>query len=117
MGFKYTFLYSAIIIFIISLVSFAYMFYRSQRQMQWPPTVGTCPDYWWVQEDDKGNKVCKNMFKLGNCSKKTCHEMSFDDVQYSGPSGYCEKQKWAKLCNLTWDGITNVDHQCDIEQL
>lgn len=34
-----------------------------------------------------------------------------DDTQYeiSLSQKYCAKQKWAERCNLSWDGITNVN--------
>jgi len=31
---------------------------------------------------------------------------------YKGNGGLCAKQKWAKQCDITWDGITNVPNAC-----
>ena len=38
--------------------------------------------------------------------------MDFSVYPYSGADGLCNKKKWAKTCELTWDGITNNKSIC-----
>ena len=39
--------------------------------------------------------------------------MDFTGDHWQGSSGSCNKSKWAKQCDLTWDGITNNDGICE----
>jgi hypothetical protein len=89
---------------------------------QWPPNIGNCPDYWI---DTSGNGAnCVNVKYLGICQgiqKKTnffqedpdiskenndAETMNFSVYPYIGSSGKCAKYTWAKLCQLSWNGIT-----------
>lgn len=62
--------------------------------------VSKCPDY-WIENNEK-NK-CVNNKHLGTCN--------IDEIDYSlfknKDNELCNKSKWAKDCDLTWDGITN----------
>jgi len=73
-------------------------------------TYGCCPDNTTAKTDDSGSSCpiskCYNVKKLGTKSDTCGMEMDFS--KYST----CEKQKWAKTCNITWDGITNVSNAC-----
>ena len=33
--------------------------------------------------------------------------MNFTKNSWNGKDGICKKSKWARKCNLSWDGITN----------
>ena len=39
--------------------------------------------------------------------------MDFNEVPYNTTNGLCAKYKWAKDCDLTWDGITNNKSICN----
>jgi len=39
-------------------------------------------------------------------------EVDFNESKYTGTNGLCEKQNWAKQCNMNWDGVTNVPNAC-----
>ena len=41
-----------------------------------------------------------------------CPNQDFGSPMYKGSTGLCEKQKWSKLCKVTWDGITNNNDLC-----
>ena len=41
--------------------------------------------------------------------------MNFSQGQWAGDNGMCLKQKWAKACDLTWDGVTNHADACTNE--
>jgi hypothetical protein len=71
---------------------------------------GCCPDNITPKEDDAGTtcptSLCYNVKKLGTVSDSCPKKMDFS--KYST----CEKQTWAKSCNITWDGITNMPSAC-----
>jgi len=96
----------AVIMLIISLSFIGLALYRQKYNPEYPPVVPNCPDYW----DASGN-LCVNYHNLGS---ETCFgDMDFTTAQWSGDSGLCSKYKWAKSCNLTWDGVTNRPELCD----
>ena len=96
----------AIIILILTLCFIGVALYRQKYNPEYPPVIPNCPDYW----DASGNS-CVNIKKLGNTQ---CHsDMNFTTAQWSGNTGLCSKYKWAKECNLSWDGITERPELCD----
>jgi len=111
----------AIIIFIILLLFIGSVLYNEKRNSSFPPVVSSCPDFWLdreitTQTSIDGNNSsettgkCYNNHNLGNpsCSK----EMDFTGDFWTGTDGTCNKYKWAKGCDLTWDGITNNSDSC-----
>ena len=77
---------------------------------------GCCNDYATPKSDVDGTNCpvkCYNAHQLGKTSA-TCTsiptEIDFGNVQ--GNAGICKKQKWAKQCDITWDGITNIPNAC-----
>ena len=121
------------ILLIICLVIFFVMIFYINREQKFPPVIGQCPDYWLSSkyfdnkdnldmiedvliknelENDKEDKSkCVNVKNIGNpnCSKI----MDFNEVPYNTTNGLCAKYKWAKDCDLTWDGITNNKSICN----
>jgi len=115
---------------------------RKSGRGTYPPVVDSCPDYWYnsyydmdssnnsvnnnnacrnsqfvccpdhvtAKSDDAGSTCppskCYNVKKLGTLSDTCSNEMDFSN--YST----CQKQTWAKGCNITWDGVTNVPTAC-----
>ena len=80
---------------------------------------GCCSDYATPKEDADGTNCpvkCYNVHNLGTVSTTTCTaiptEMDFTTDGYTGSSALCNKQTWAKNCDLTWDGVTNVSNAC-----
>mgnify|MGYP001431796380 CR=1 FL=1 len=100
----------AIIISIISLITFGIQFYLKQMDGTFPPVVADCPDYWLV-ESDGDNSLCINVNKLG---KGGCQKIKdFSSSRYKGNEGLCRKYKWATRCNIAWDGVTDqIDDPC-----
>lgn len=96
----------AVIMLIISLCFIGLALYRQKYNPEYPPVVPNCPDYW----DASGN-LCVNYHNLGN--EQCFGDMDFTTAQWSGSQGLCSKYRWAKSCNLTWDGITNRPELCD----
>ena len=110
----------AIVVFIILMIFIATVLYNSKFNVKIPQNVSQCPDYWIDQQtppesgsiSNTSNQTCVNVKNLGNmsCSKT----MNFTDSFWQGPTGDCNKSKWAKSCDLTWDGITNKPDICKL---
>jgi hypothetical protein len=99
----------AIIFLILFLVLIGTSLSNSNNDLDWPPVVGNCPDY-WVDLSGNGSK-CFNSHRLGSCpnyiptadDQKT---MDFNHPIFTGSNASCAKYKWANHCKISWDGIT-----------
>lgn len=102
----------ATIMLILTLISIGIALYNKKYDDKYPPIIAQCPDYWL--DNSKGNESrgskCTNIKNLGKdeCSK----EMDFSDSMWQGASGLCNKKKWARHCDLVWDGVTNTSADC-----
>lgn len=85
---------------ILMLGIIAFMLYRAKSNLQFPPDIAECPDYWEVI----GNQVCSNVKNLGTGCQ---NPMDFSASQWQGQGGLQQKYNWAKDCGVTWDGVTN----------
>jgi hypothetical protein len=95
---------------IIMLLILGYILYKKKHNTSYPPVIAGCPDYWVDTGSNKNGSNCKNIKNLG---KETCQkEMNFSSALWMGNRGLCNKAKWAKTCDLTWDGITNNNIKC-----
>lgn len=92
---------------LVALGFVGYSLYKLNKSAKYPPVIGECPDYWERVEKD-GKHICKNTKNLGSCGA----EMDFSGAQYTGVGSNCQKAQWAKKCNLSWDGITNIPDVC-----
>ena len=108
-GFQKIVVIVATAILIISLCFIGLSLYNQKYKADFPPIIANCPDYWI---DSSGNgSACKQDDKnpIGTCPGP----MNFTTPQWAGQNtGPCNKFKWAKGCNLTWDGITNNADIC-----
>jgi len=87
----------------------------AKNSEEWPPIVADCPDYWMI--DGSGNNAkCINVKDLGKCPPKGDDKhltMNFNEDPFIGTNELCAKYKWAKVCDVTWDGITyGVENPC-----
>lgn len=79
---------------------------------------GCCNDYATAKTDVDGTNCpikCYNTHQLGKVSSSCTSiptEIDFGHQDYQGSNGLCKKQKWAKQCDITWDGVTNVSSAC-----
>jgi len=112
MSFQDTVLTVAITILIIALCFIGISLYNQKYNSDYPPTIANCPDYWEDQSDSNNGAKCVNVKNLGNPS--CSNSMDFSTGQWMGDSGKCNKSKWAKTCNLTWDGISDNTKICGV---
>ena len=109
MSFQKTVSIVALGFLIIALCVVAYMSHMSNKKVKYPPVTAECPDFWEVKEVED-HSVCVNTKQLG---KQECHkQMRFDVSPWTGETGLCRKKNWARECDLSWDGITNMDLKC-----
>lgn len=109
MNFQRVVIIVATILLILALTFIGYSLYINRHNMVFPPVTPACPDYWISQNDE-----CINERLLGTCKNTTENNtMNFNVPYYQGDTANCNKSKWAKNCNVTWDGITNNPKVCD----
>ena len=108
--FQKTILIAALIIFIVFMLLVSSMLKNAKDESIFPPEVPTCPDYWENITDKPGNKgICRKTLAGAPGKKGACEQdMDFSVAPYNGANGRKEKCKWAKNCEIEWDGITNV---------
>ena len=104
-------LFVVLIILMVILSIVAILVYRNKNKMGDNEKMKfmNCPDYWQDNSQGNGSK-CVNTKHLGTCSttaEEEQQEMDFSLSKWSGEDGLCHKSKWARSCDLTWDGITN----------
>ena len=109
-------LFISTILLIIGLIIIANFIIKNKSTEVYPPVVSDCPDYWDVDYDNQGKKHCKNNTYI-NDGRSTAICRSYPHALFStnGSSPddiLCEKYKWAKDCNIHWDGITNNPSAC-----
>ena len=102
----------AVILLIIALIVIGVSLRNKKYTDKYPPVVANCPDYW--EDKSEGNESdgskCVNVKNLG---KESCEkEMDFSKAEWKGISGLCNKKRWAKICNITWDGVSNSSEKC-----
>ena len=102
----------ALVLLIICLIIIGITLYNSTYNAEYPPVSADCPDYWKDLGVSSG-EGCVNAQSLGKQDKQICKgPMDFSLSGWQGSDGMCRKNKWAKTCDLTWDGITNNDNAC-----
>jgi hypothetical protein len=117
---------------LLLLIIMLYMVHKKIKSTTPAPNpTAVCPDYWYSSYYDvTGDPVkdaeqmnissygdeldrtlkCYNVKKLGST---TCSSsMDFSGDEWNGSDGLCNKQKWAKACGLTWDGVTTDSSAC-----
>lgn len=115
----------AIVLLIILLIVINMSLSSATESMIWPPITTDCPDYW---EDLLGNgSRCFNSKNIGKCNPRVVDSAgkpvlsstkNFNRPQFTGETGVCAKQRWAKTCGVAWDGITygyGSTNPCDIK--
>ena len=100
----------AIIMLMICLTLVGVSLYNQKYTTAFPPVVADCPDY-WLDKSDGDSSNCENVKNLGKDSCSTT--MDFSTSSWTGDNGQCNKSRWARACDLTWDGITNNSSVCD----
>jgi hypothetical protein len=117
-----TVLVVASVLLIFGLVIIGFFITSTQKNSTYPPVIGDCPDYWDVGYDSNKKKICTNRRSINSglasppaAAADDCRAYPVALFSASGTSDndiICEKNKWAKRCNIHWDGITNNSQAC-----
>lgn len=91
------------------LIYYIYTVYKSMTKDKKKDTrpYPKCPDYW----ESEGNSKCKNTHKIGLCrtGKAPNDSVDFsDDIFTNKMTGNYMKCKWAKSCQVPWEGIDDL---------
>ena len=109
----------AIIVLLIALIVLGIFLSKAMFESAYPPVISDCPDYWDVSYNSNNDIVCKAVLRT-NTGKSGCDEYS-PSLFLNAGSGkndiICEKQKWAKKCGITWDGVTNNNKACELSNI
>lgn len=121
-NFNITVLIVATVLLILGLIIIGFFIVKSIEDSEYPPVISDCPDYWDVDFSNNGFIQCnKNNAptNLGTIETTRCPDTrltyptaSFNDATKSDADKLCLKHKWAKDCNIQWDGITNNSQAC-----
>lgn len=106
----------ATIVLILMLILLYIFLSKTLFEDSYPPIISDCPDYWDISLNADGEKICIDNLKINSGSKIDCKSSSISMFKNNGTNKnevMCEKNKWAKDCNITWDGITNNTTPCD----
>ena len=97
------------------------------------PFGGYCPDGYTPLPDAAGagcpvpKSMCFNSNMLGGAKppegadglpvsatipQGNCASVDFSAEEYAGSAGLCNKQSWAKTCQVSWDGVSNLPSAC-----
>ena len=98
-GFQKTVLIVAAVMLVISLVVLAGLIKSAVVDVEWPPQVATCPDYW--TGDGKGK--CDSL--KGQNSGTSSGHINVTSKAFATPEHRCD---WARSHSVTWDGITDA---------
>ena len=91
------------ILLIICLVIIGVSLYTAKYSDAFPPVLANCPDYWL----DKSSGNASECFNIKGLGKPECERTKDFSSFSTGNAGLCSKKKWAKSCDITWDGISN----------
>ena len=105
-----------IILTIILILGLVYVYYSIQGKIgdsKWPPKPSLCPDYWIEEEDKDGKSMCINEKEIGLYIPECQNNL---DSKFLAKDN-CAKSKWARTCDLTWDGVSNKKDVCSSVQV
>lgn len=116
----------AVIVFIITLVVVGIILYFSIQNANFPPFTTQCPTYYTIDASNNcvfDSKTYNNKsigFKPSMAipppaSRTECNNVPisyFYNKGFSDEEVLCAKNRWAKDCDVFWDGVTNNSNAC-----
>jgi hypothetical protein len=113
------------ILLIITLLAFYYIASSSGNNIQFPPSIPICPDYYYQVKSSNDNIICKALPDMEDAliisgldkglNQNKCFTTDFTPNFYSGSKANCNKYTWYKNCKSipAWEGITyGVKNPC-----
>jgi hypothetical protein len=115
-NFNRTVLLVASVLLILGLIIIGFFIVKSVEDSAYPPIISDCPDYWNVSYDSvTQSKKCQNNSINSGVNTTRCRNYPLSEFTATGTSVndvICAKNKWAKSCNIQWDGISNNSKAC-----
>lgn len=104
------------VVLILILTVMGVTLHYSNDDVAFPPKLGNCPDFYV----EKADGTCEDVKGLSNGRTfhgQQCALPDFSGDAFKAPglgplSGICKKKRWAKKCEVPWDGITNNSDVC-----
>lgn len=124
----------ATVLLIVVLIFIGVLMNKGDRDLAYPPSYGTCPDYWTLSKD--GTKCIipsfKNDLNVGTMYDKHTEQLTqyvidspgfshdvsnnmvtnYIDFNDDKLTGICSKKDWANMLGVVWDGVSNYN-ECD----
>ena len=124
----------ATVLLILVLIFIGLLMDKGDKNLAYPPSYGTCPDYWTLSTD--GSKCIiptfQNNINVGSMYDNNTEQLtqyvvqtpgfSYDmsnnivtnyiDFNNAGWTGMCSKKEWANMLGVVWDGVSNYN-ECD----
>jgi hypothetical protein len=113
-NFNRTVLLIASVLLILGLIIIGIFILKNVENSAYPPVIGDCPDYWDVYYNNNQKKCRHKNINAEDVSAR-CRDYPVAEFSATGTSAadiLCAKNKWAKSCNIHWDGITNNSQAC-----
>jgi hypothetical protein len=103
----------ASVLLILGLIIIGFFITKSIENSSYPPIISDCPDYWDVAYNADNKKICTpNSINDGKTSCRNYPLANFTAFGSTEADILCAKKKWAKDCNIHWDGVTNNSQAC-----
>tara|TARA_B100000902_G_scaffold399160_1_gene468715 strand:- start:3533 stop:3916 length:384 start_codon:yes stop_codon:yes gene_type:complete len=123
-SFQKTILGISCIVLILSLAIIGYTLSKALHKDVFPPIIPDCPDYWDVSgikvEGNSGPScINRGINEVHNTTENGCTNViegeMFTKDGNTDDAILCERYKWAKKCNVVWDGVTNNSKPCKFD--
>lgn len=123
----------ALVVLILLLTFIGIIMSNQKRNMVYPPTYNTCPDYWAISTDGSNciiptydsqlnvgslysspNVLAQSVYSttgfnspLDPATNFATNQINFNDGGWQG--SICNQKTWAINNSVVWDGITNFN--------
>lgn len=112
---KYIVIFFLVVFVIVYFVHQTNAWRDESYNIQWPPLINNCPDYWV----DKGDGVCHNPHGLGKVGTVDFKDIGGQNIypssdpvimqnQLNTPRMLRSKCRWAKKNKVSWEGVNNL---------
>ena len=113
MNFYKTVCIVALVILVVSLAFIGSALASSSKNIEFPPNISKCPDNYEIVYDEYGEfSSCQAINDIAGCDQEDFTDDIYNMPGTGSTSGACEKKKWAKNCQVDWDGLTNNNIIC-----
>lgn len=120
----------ATVLLILVLVFIGILMSKGEQNLAFPPSYGTCPDYWTLATDgskciiptyqsglnigsmyDQTQQLTASVSSAPGYSYDVSNNLVTNYINFNDPgwTGMCSKKAWANMLGLVWDGVSNYN--------